>query len=191
MDFQNARLICVTADGEFSYSDVRDNDTFVTICADAPLYLNPVAGTAEFNNADVQPRGLVNDGLDQIGPVYPELCPVRRTLTPGEYPVRRFTATNGAGRTRIYGSKAYDATLQLEYLLNDNELALLLGNYHEAKGGYNSLTLNAEVFAGISAPVMAQIPDYLKWRYAETPVVDSLLPGRSRVTVNLVATLDD
>lgn len=191
MDFQNARLICVTSEGEFSYSDVRDNDTFVTICADAPLYLNPVAGTAEFNNADVQPRGLVNDGLDQAGPAYPVLCPVRRQLTPGNYPTRRFTATNGAGRTRIYGSKAFDATLQLEYLLNDNELALLLGNYHEARGAFQSLTLNPEVFAGISAPVMAQIPDYLKWRYAETPVVDSLLPGRSRVTVNLVATLDD
>ena len=122
---------------------------------------------------------------------FPALCPVRRTLTPGNYATKRFTAVSGAGRTRLYGSKAFDATLNLEYLLNDNELSLLLASYHNSRGSYRALTLHPEVFAGIDPVVLAQIPSYLSWRWADTPVVNSLLPGRSRVQVNLVATLDD
>ena len=91
----------------------------------------------------------------------------------------------------MYGSAAFDATLNLEYLLNDNELSELLASYHTSRGSYRSLVLDPEVFAGIDPVVLAQIPSYLSWRWADTPVVDSLLPGRSRVQVNLVATLDD
>ena len=44
----------------------------------------------------------------------------------GQYPTRRFTAINGAGRTRIYGIAAFDATMALEFVLADPELAVLL-----------------------------------------------------------------
>ena len=37
-----------------------------SICNDPPLYLNPVAGTDEFDNADVQPRGNVNAGPEPL-----------------------------------------------------------------------------------------------------------------------------
>ena len=122
---------------------------------------------------------------------FPDLCPTRRQFTPGEYPTRRFTAINGAGRTRLYGSRAFDATLDLEYLLNDDDLATLLEFYHDSRGAFNVITLGASVYQGMSPTLQAQIPNYLSWRWAETPVVSSLLPGRSRVRVKLVATLDD
>ena len=122
---------------------------------------------------------------------FPAFCPTRRTFTPGKYPTRRFNAINGAGRTRLYGSKAFDATLDLEYLLNDADLAELLEVYHNSKGEFTALTLGSQVFEGLSPQVQAQIPSYLSWRWGEVPVVDSLLPGRSRVRVRLVATLDD
>ena len=53
---------------------------------------------------------------------YPSLCPTAsRSWTPGVagYPTRRFNAINGPQQTRLYGSKAFDATLALEYVLSD------------------------------------------------------------------------
>lgn len=112
-------------------------------------------------------------------------------MTPGLYPTRRFTAINGAGKTRLYGNKAFDATLNLEYVLTDDDLALLLKSYHDSYGSFTALTLGTQVWEGISPTLLAQIPSYLSWRWAETPQVDSLLPGRSRVRIKLIATLDD
>ena len=122
---------------------------------------------------------------------FPSICPSARTFTPGQYPTRRFTAINGAGRTRIYGNAAFDATLSLEFVLGDPELALLLECYHSAQGGFGQLTLPNSIYQGFSVDVLAQIRPYLIWRWAEVPQVESLLPGRSRVQVNLIGTLDD
>ena len=122
---------------------------------------------------------------------YPSLCPTRRSWTPGNYPTRRFTAVNGAGTTRIYGTRAFDATLQLEYLLGDADLTALLQCYNTARGTFDELVLPTETFVGLSADVQEEIPDYLTWRWSDTPQIESVAPGRSRVRVNLVGTLDD
>ena len=122
---------------------------------------------------------------------YPSLCPTRRSWTPGQFPTKRFTAINGAGKTRLYGSGAFDATLSIEYLLADDELAELLACYREARGSFNELDMPDEVFIGLSPQVLAEIPDYLTWRWSDTPTIESVAPGRSRVRVNLVGTLDD
>ena len=122
---------------------------------------------------------------------YPTLCPTRRSWTPGEFPTKRFNAINGAGRTRLYGSAAFDATLALEYMLTDEELAQLLTCYRLARGAFDDLTLPGEVCVGLSADVRAEIPDYLTWRWSDTPQIESVAQGRSRVRVNLVGTLDD
>jgi hypothetical protein len=122
---------------------------------------------------------------------FPDLCPTRRDFVPGQYPTRRFTAINGAGRTRIYGNAAFDATLTLEFLLDDSGLALLLKCWHDARGGYDELELPDEIYIGFSADVQAQFQDYLTWRWAEAPQVTSLAPERTRVRVSLIGTLDD
>lgn len=90
----------------------------------------------------------------------------------------------------MYGSRGYDATLSLEYLLVDADLEELLHCYNAARGEFDELDLPAEVFVGLSPGVQAEIPDYLTWRWADTPQIDSVAPGRSRVRVNLVGTLD-
>ena len=122
---------------------------------------------------------------------FPALCPTQREFTPGQYPTRRFNAINGAGRTRIYGTAAFDATLNLQYVLSDAGLAELLECWHEARGGFDELLLPAEIYAGFSADVEAQFQDYLVWRWADVPQVSSLAPGRSSVRVSLIGTLDD
>ena len=122
---------------------------------------------------------------------YPDICPTRRTYTPGAYATRRFTAINGVSVTRLYGDKAFDAKLSLEYLLGDSELADLLACYNNARGSFDELEMSPEAFVGLSEDVQAEIPDYLTWRWADVPQVESLLPGRSRVQVNLIGTLGD
>ena len=116
--------------------------------------------------------------------------PTRRSFTPGKYPTKRFDSISGAGTTRLYGSKAFNATLNLEFLLDDTNTAAILQSWHDSRGGAKILTLPATVFAGMAGPEN-QIPSYLNWRWSDMPSVESLLPGRSRIRVTLVATLDN
>tara|TARA_R110001592_G_scaffold71021_7_gene217336 strand:+ start:3223 stop:3597 length:375 start_codon:yes stop_codon:yes gene_type:complete len=120
---------------------------------------------------------------------FPSVSPTKRKFTPGEYPVRRFDSISGAGTTRLYGSKAFNATLDLEFVQDDAGTASILKSWNDSLGGAKILTLPATVFEGINGP-QDQIPTYLNWRWGKVPVVNSLFPGRSRIQVALVATLD-
>ena len=120
-----------------------------------------------------------------------ETCgPIERRFTPGNFPTRRFNSISGAGRTRIYGSKQFDAELELAFVLNDADTCTFLRAWDDAKGSFESLDLPEQFFVGSSELLDCGIPDYLEWRWAEKPSVQSLIPGRSRVQVRLVATLD-
>ena len=120
---------------------------------------------------------------------FPTLSPTRRRFTPGEYPIKRFDSISGAGVTRLYGSKAFNATLDLEFLLDDTGTAAVLQSWHDSMGGAKVLTLPTELFEGMNGPE-GQIPNYLNWRWAQVPSVQSIVPGRSRIQASLVATLD-
>ena len=120
-----------------------------------------------------------------------ETCgPTRRSFTPGRFPTKRFDSISGAGTTRLYGSKAFNATLQLTFILNDEDTCAFLKCWDDAYGDYDTIELPDEFFAGSSPVLDCGVPDCLNWRWAEAPSVESLFPGRSRVQVNLVATLD-
>ena len=80
-EYQNAITACFGEIGEYIYNDIAEDDgvsdpdlLLNSICNDPPLYLNPVAGTDEFDNADVQPRGNVNAGPE---PLWTILCDIR------------------------------------------------------------------------------------------------------------------
>ena len=120
---------------------------------------------------------------------FPTLSPTRRRFTPGEYPIKRFDSISGAGVTRLYGSKAFNATLNLEFLLDDVGTEAVLQSWHDSMGGAKVLTLPTELFEGMNGPE-GQIPNYLNWRWSQVPSVQSVLPGRSRIRASLVATLD-
>ena len=120
---------------------------------------------------------------------FPAVSPTRRRFTPGEYPIKRFDSISGAGVTRLYGSKAFNATLDLEFLLDDTGTAAVLQSWHDSMGGAKVLTLPTELFEGMNGPE-GQIPNYLNWRWAQVPSVQSIVPGRSRIQASLVATLD-
>jgi len=120
---------------------------------------------------------------------FPAVSPTRRSFTPGEYPTKRFDSISGAGTTRLYGSKASNATLDLEFLLDDTNTEAVLQSWHDSLGGAKVLTLPATLFEGMNGPE-DQIPNYLNWRWAQVPSVQSVFPGRSRIEASLVATLD-
>ena len=121
---------------------------------------------------------------------FPSLTPQRRSLQPGKYPVKRFDSISGASVTRLYGSKAFNAQLQLEYLLSDDDMAAVLQSYHASYGGAEVLNLPAVVYGGMSTELQAQIRDYYSWRWSGSPQVVSVMPGRSRIKVTLIGTLD-
>ena len=116
--------------------------------------------------------------------------PTSRAFEPGQFATKRFSSISGAGSTRLYGSKAFDATMQLSFLLDDADTCAFLKCWDDAKGDYDTLILPAEFFDGASSVLDCAIPDYLNWRWAEAPSVESVLPGRSRVQANFIATLD-
>jgi hypothetical protein len=121
---------------------------------------------------------------------FPTLAPTSRNYTAGEFPTKRFNSISGAGTTRLYGSKAYNVSLSLEFVLSDTDLASVLSCYDQAKGSAYGLTLPSTIFDGMSSDVQNQIPDHVTWRWDATPQVESLFPDRSRVRVSLLGTLD-
>ena len=59
-DYDNAIAECVAAAGDYRLSDVVDEATLESICDFPPLFLRPVAGTNEYDDAELSPRRWVN-----------------------------------------------------------------------------------------------------------------------------------
>lgn len=55
-EYNNSLAECIAAAGEYRLSDVTDEITLESICNYAPEYLSPVAGTAEYDDAELSPR---------------------------------------------------------------------------------------------------------------------------------------
>ena len=140
-----------------------------------------MAPVALFKALQIQTSRLNDDDC------FPSLRPVQRDYTLGQFPTKRFTAMNGAGVTRLYGNVAYDATMQLQFMLDDDDVTLISQCYTSSKGGFDDLDLPSAVFSGMDRSVF---PNHLNWRWAETPAIESIQTDLSRVTVSLIATLE-
>ena len=121
---------------------------------------------------------------------FPPIAPTSRQYDVGEFPTKRFDSISGAGITRLYGSKAFNASLTLEFVLPDVDTALILDCYNQARGDSDVLNLPSEIFNGMSAALKSQIPAHLSWRWGESPKIQSLFPDQSRLRVQLIGTLD-
>ena len=58
-DYNNALAECYAAAGDYRVSDARDEVTLESICKFAPEYQSPIAGTTEYDDADLKPRSWV------------------------------------------------------------------------------------------------------------------------------------
>ena len=75
---------------------------------------------------------------------FPALCPRSRKFQPGSYATKRFATISGTSQTRLYGSKSFDATLELEFMTDDEGAASLVACYDAARGAANVLSLPAK-----------------------------------------------
>ena len=122
--------------------------------------------------------------------IFPEVCPVSRRFTAGRFPTRRFNSISGAGTTRLYGSKAFDATLDLEFIVDNDTAASIFDAWYDGFGEFTTIELPPETLSGDSELLDSISPDYLEWRWAQQPQIESIQPGLSRVTVNLIGRLE-
>ncbi len=122
---------------------------------------------------------------------FPTLTPTSREFTPGAWPIKSYNSQSGAEVRILYGSQRTNAKLSLSYEnVTDANAQLFIDNYAANIGTLRTFTLPSAVrngWSGSSATLDA--PAGTAWRYEGEPQLRSVRPGRSSVTVNLVAVI--
>lgn len=124
---------------------------------------------------------------------FPAIKPASRSYSPGNYPIRDYTALNGAVWKRLFGSKRSGMTLSLEFRnIDDAVAAQILDHYDGQAGTYYGFGIPSVLYAGMGGSLQsaAAIPQDVKWVYASAPDVQSVFPGVSTVTVELVGQIE-
>jgi len=117
---------------------------------------------------------------------FPTIAPSSRSVTLGQFPVKRFTTIAGTGATRAYGSQPFNASLSLQYDNITDTLALEIVEAHEAAyGSKNALALPPEVWDGMDLNLRVRLERDYTWRFAEPPQLTSVHPGISSIGVKL------
>lgn len=119
---------------------------------------------------------------------FPALRPTARDFKPGDWPIKSYNSQSGAEVRILYGDTRTKMELELGYdNLTDAQAEQFLTHYDEVKGSYLTFDLNSTAKAGWSGGAAAiDAGNINKWRYANTPQVTAVRPGRSSVRVNLV-----
>jgi hypothetical protein len=124
---------------------------------------------------------------------FPAIKPASRSYSPGNYPIRDYTTLNGAVWKRIFGNKRSGMTLSLEFRnIDDAAAAQILNHYDGQAGTYYGFGIPSVLYAGMDGSLQfaAAIPQDVKWVYASAPDVQSVFPGVSTVTVELVGQIE-
>jgi len=128
---------------------------------------------------------------------FPSITPTRRSFVAPTWPTKTQMSQSGVITRRLEGSRPSQAKLSLTFgNINDTDTAAILNAYNTAKGSVDSLTLPAKIFAGADATLQSWLNVSatgagLLWSFSEgtSPQVESIIPGRSDVTVELTAEL--
>jgi hypothetical protein len=122
---------------------------------------------------------------------FPTVIPTSREFTPGDWPIKRFNSQSGAEVRILYGSQRTNAKINLGYEnISDANAQLFLDDYAAQLGTLRTFSLPAAARTGWSGSSSSiDAPAGTKWRYEGEPSVRAVRPGRSSVTVNLVAVI--
>jgi hypothetical protein len=123
---------------------------------------------------------------------FPVIKPSKREFRVGAFPVKTYRALSGATVKRSFGNRPYGYELGLEFQnIPDATTTLILQHYTNTSGGFERFTLPSQLFAGMDATLQsyAQAPATIRWEYAEPPTVQSVIAGRSTVSVTLIGEL--
>lgn len=116
---------------------------------------------------------------------YPTLEPTSRTLTLGQAGQSAFTAASGVETRVLFGSLVIGQQLELTYANITEAEARLFDNHHvSVRGTFGSFPLPSQTFAGMSTAFGVYVN---KWRYAESPTIESVKNGIHTVSVSLIA----
>lgn len=127
---------------------------------------------------------------------FPSITPSSRSFSAPVYPVTAYRSQSGTTTRRLWASAPSNARLSLTYSnISDDNAAAIVNCYLNALGSVEELALPSAVFSGVSNDLtryMNQTGTFLVWHFADDtpPKVDSVTPGRSSVTVELIASLD-
>jgi len=127
-EYDNAIAECVAAAGDYRFSDVRDEVTLDSICDFPPLYLQPVAGSGEYDDAELSPRRWVNgfpwvvQGLVEEWSVELDAAGINTTAVGDKFGENVKSIVSGGGSFDFYIDRQssegnYDATSLLQLLL--------------------------------------------------------------------------
>ena len=121
---------------------------------------------------------------------YPQYKPSSRSYTPGDWAQKKYKAMDGS-ETRIrYGSKRTDAELRLEYQnIEDGAADDFLAHYDQMFGTYTAFTIPIEVTSGWTGSSYIPNASVMKFRYSGPPQVQSVRPGISTVSIELVGVI--
>jgi len=122
---------------------------------------------------------------------FPALAPTSRDFSPGDWPTKRFNSQSGAEVRILYGSQRTNAKISLSYdNITDANAQLFLEDYDAQLGTLRTFTLPSAAFSGWSGTnSKLDAPPGTKWRYEDEPSIKAVRPGRSSVTVKLVAVI--
>ena len=122
---------------------------------------------------------------------FPTLQPTSRDFSPGDWPVKRYNSQSGAEIRILYGSRRTNAKLSLSYAnISDANAQLFLDDYAAQYGTLRTFTLPSATRTGwTGSDASLDAPPSAAWRYEAEPQVQSVRPGRSSVTVSLVAVI--
>ena len=123
---------------------------------------------------------------------YPQLVPSSRSFDPGNFAVKSYNAQDGAEVRFIYGDKRVGMKLQLTYQnISDTDAEAFINHFHKMKGTFTQFLLGTGQ-TGAKKGWEAD-PNTLgaelwgcNWRYESPPQLQSIYPGVSTVTVNLI-----
>ena len=120
---------------------------------------------------------------------FPNLKPTARSFDAGDYPIKTFRSQSGIEARILYGSRRTGAQLSLSFdNISDSDANSFLTHFEETRGTFTTFSLAGNTTAGWS-PGNINAGTGNTWRYAGPPEIASVRPGRSSVTVKLIAVL--
>lgn len=123
---------------------------------------------------------------------YPSVAPSSRQYTPGDWPVKAYSAMDGYEVRILFGDRRTGMKLRLDYkAIPDATAESFLQHYESVRGTFQAFRFpNNAIEAGWSGTRAEVESGYNDWRYEGPPQLEQLRPGVSSVTVNLVAVLN-
>lgn len=128
---------------------------------------------------------------------FPAIEPSNRRFKTFEFPTTSQKSQSGVTTRRLWADRPSNATLDLQFRnISDSDTSEILSAYSTAKGPIDELSLPLVLFSGADSTLQTYLNTSatgadLVWSFAEDspPVVESVAPNKSTVSVKLVAEL--